>query len=565
MTSLIEKKTMLSVFKLLPRSVFPQTHRLGSDFIGSVTSSQLTPRQSKRFINMICNGDRCVYGQTNIILTNHMEKLAKFEDTHNKFAKKTQIVCTIGPSCWSVERLVEMIDEGMSVARLNFSHGDHEVHAATVAKIREASKLRPGSHVAIMLDTKGPEIRTGMLEDGKPVDLVGGSELILTTDYTFKGNSSKIAVSYPLLPKSVKPNGKILMADGSIVLEVIEIGTDYVKTKVLNSGKLGERKNMNLPGCKVELPVIGEKDRNDLLNFAIPQGVNLIAASFVQKAADVREIRDILGPRGRHIKIMSKIENQAGLENFDEILAESDSIMVARGDLGMEIPPEKVFLAQKMMISKCNLAGKPVVTATQMLESMIKNPRPTRAEASDVANAVLDGTDCVMLSGETAGGDFPIHAVHIMRRICEEAESVIDYYSLFNSIRDGVMAMHNKLNVPESVASSAVKAATDSDCQLIIALTETGSTARLLAKYRPKQPILALSAAESTSRHLQLCRGVISLQVPSFQGTEHVVKSAIEHAKELGLVKIGDRVVVVHGVQEEVSGHSNVMKILDVV
>ena len=514
---------------------------------------------------MICSGDRCVYGQTNIILTNHMETLGKFEDSSNRLTKKTQIVCTIGPSCWSVERLVEMIDEGMSVARLNFSHGDHEVHGQTVAKIREACRLRPGCHVAIMLDTKGPEIRTGTLEDGKAVDLVGGSELILTTDYTFKGNAGKIACSYPLLPKSVKPKGKILMADGSIVLEVTEIGEDFVKTRVLNSGKLGEKKNMNLPGCKVELPVIGEKDRNDLVNFGIPQGVNFIAASFVQKADDVREIRAILGPRGRHIRIISKIENQAGLQHFDEILAESDAIMVARGDLGMEIPPEKVFLAQKMMISKCNLAGKPVITATQMLESMCKNPRPTRAEASDVANAVLDGTDCVMLSGETAGGDFPIHSVHIMRRICEEAESVIDYYSLFNSIRDGVIASKQTLDIPESVASSAVKAATDASCKLIIALTETGHTARLLAKYRPAQPILALSAGESTSRHLQICRGVISLQVPSFQGTEHVILSAIEHAKELGLCKKGDRVVVVHGVQEEVSGHSNLMKVLDVV
>ena len=514
---------------------------------------------------MLSNSDRCVYGQTNIILTNHMAKLANFEDAHNKFAKKTQIVCTIGPSCWSVERLVEMIDEGMSVARLNFSHGDHEVHGSTVAKIREACKLRPGAHIAIMLDTKGPEIRTGVLANGQAVDLVQGSELVLTTDYSFIGNANKIACSYPHLPKSVKPMGKILMADGSIVLEVTEVGVDFVKTKVLNSGKLGEKKNMNLPGCKVELPVIGEKDKNDLVNFAIPQGCNFIAASFVQKADDVREIRSILGPRGRHIKIISKIENQAGLQNFDEILAESDAIMVARGDLGMEIPPEKVFLAQKMMIGKCNLAGKPVITATQMLESMIKNPRPTRAEASDVANAVLDGTDCVMLSGETAGGDFPIHSVHIMRRICEEAESVIDYYSLFNSIRDGVLSSKSMLDIPASVASSAVKAATDANCQLIIALTETGHTARLLAKYRPSQPILALSASEATSRHLQICRGIVSLQVPSFQGTDHVIRSALEHAKELGLVKPGDKVVAVHGVQEEVSGHSNLMKVLEVI
>lgn len=513
---------------------------------------------------MNIGNDRTVYGQTNIVLTNHMEKLAKFEDSNDPYKRKTKIVCTMGPSCWSVERILEMIDEGMSVARLNFSHGDHEAHGATVARIREACKLRPGAHVAIMLDTKGPEIRTGTLEGGKAVELIGGSEIILTTDYSFVGNASKIACSYPLLPKSVKVKGKILMADGSIVLEVTEIGDDHIKARVLNSGKLGERKNMNLPGCKVELPVIGEKDKHDLVNFGIPQGVNFVAASFVQRAQDVRDIRDILGPRGRHIKIISKIENQAGLQHFDEILQESDAIMIARGDLGMEIPPEKVFLAQKMMTSKCNLAGKPVITATQMLESMVKNPRPTRAEASDVANAVLDGTDCVMLSGETAGGDFPIHAVHIMRRICEEAESVIDYHSLFGSIRDGVMQGSRILEIPESVCSSAVKAAEEADCHLIIALTETGSTARLLAKYRPSQPILALSASESTSRHLQITRGVISLQVPSFQGTDHVLRNAIAHAKELGLVKTGDRVVAVHGVQEEVSGHSNLMKVLDV-
>jgi len=355
----------------------------------------------------------------------------------------------------------------------------------------------------------------------------------------------------------------ILMADGSITLEVVEVGTDFVKTRILNSGKLGERKNMNLPGCKVDLPVIGETDKNDILNFAIPQGCNFIAASFVQHADDVNLIRQILGPRGRHIKIISKIENQAGLQNFDEIMKASDGIMVARGDLGMEIPPEKVFLAQKMMIGKCNLAGKPVITATQMLESMVKNPRPTRAEASDVANAVLDGTDCVMLSGETAGGDFPIHSVHIMRRICEEAESVIDYYSLFNSIRDGTMMRQTTLDIPESVCSSAVKAVLDADCKLIIALTETGHTARLLSKYRPGPPILALSASESTTKHLQITRGVIALQVPSFQGTDHVIRSALEHAKLLGLVKSGDKIVAVHGVQEEVSGHSNLMKVLE--
>merc|ERR1719329_825130 len=314
----------------------------------------------------------------------------------------------MGPSCWDVDMLVQLIDCGMNVARLNFSHGDHEAHGTTVA---------------ILLDTKGPEIRTGFFREdvGKSIDLKQGEELRVTTDYSFKGDSTCIAVSYDKLCSSVKQGSVILCADGSLSLKVKSVGDDHVITEVMNSCKIGERKNCNLPGVKVDLPVLQEKDINDIQNFGIVQGVDFVAASFVQSAADVQFIRETLGMRGRNIRIISKIENEEGLKNFDEICRASDGIMVARGDLGMEIPPEKVFLAQKVMIAKCNLHGKPVVTATQMLESMCKLPRPTRAEASDVANSVLDGTDCVMLSGETAGGSFPREAVTIMRRICEEA------------------------------------------------------------------------------------------------------------------------------------------------
>merc|ERR1719230_1710910 len=330
----------------------------------------------------------------------------------------------------------------MNIARLNFSHGDHKMHGETVAKIREAGKKFPDKHVAIMLDTKGPEIRTGFFREGvgDKIELKAGQELKLTTDYDFKGDSTCIACTYKALPSSVVPGNQILMADGSVVLEVTSCGDDFVMTKVMNNAKIGERKNMNLPGVHVDLPVLGEKDKDDILNFGIPQGVNYIAASFVQSGQDVDDIRELLGRRGRHIKIISKIENEAGLRNFDEILAKTDGIMVARGDLGMEIPTEKVFLAQKIMIGKCNHAGKLVVTATQMLESMTGNPRPTRAEASDVANAVLDGSDVVMLSGETAGGAFPVQAVTIMSRICIEAESVIDYNSMYQNIRLGTLA-----------------------------------------------------------------------------------------------------------------------------
>merc|ERR1711869_8705 len=319
------------------------------------------------------------------------------------------------------------------------------------------------------------------------------------------------------------------MADGSVVLEVKQCNPaeGSVDCIVMNNAKIGERKNMNLPGVHVDLPVLGEKDKDDILNFGIPQGVNYIAASFVQCGKDVDDIRELLGRRGRHIKIISKIENEAGLKNFDEILAKTDGIMVARGDLGMEIQTEKVFLAQKTMIGKCNVAGKPVVTATQMLESMTGLPRPTRAEASDVANAVLDGTDVVMLSGETAGGSFPLNAVATMRRICETAENAIEYSLLYRNMRDRVTfgAESHEVSVPESICSSAVKASIDCNAKLILALTETGRTAHLVAKYRPSLPILALSATEGSVKQLMLDRGVLPLQVQSFQGTDSVLKS----------------------------------------
>merc|ERR1712060_342524 len=296
--------------------------------------------------------------------------------------------------------------------------------------------------------------------------------------------------------------------------------------------------------------------------FGIPQGVDFVAASFVQSAEDVALIRKTLGLRGRSIQIISKIENEEGLLKFDEILDASDGIMVARGDLGMEIPPENVFLAQKMMIAKCNVKGKPVITATQMLESMTSLPRPTRAEASDVANAVLDGTDCVMLSGETAGGKFPIESVSIMRRICEEAEQVTDYESLYLGLRMGTLKQFQKMSAVESVCSSAVKATIDSGCPLIVVLTETGHTAIAIAKYRPKAPILAISASETSIRQLLVVRGVTPMLTASFVGTDSVISKALDKAKADGMVKSGDCVVAVHGQREECPGHSNLMKMV---
>ena len=456
--------------------------------------------------------------------------------------RKTKIICTLGPACWSVEGLGGLLDAGMNIARLNFSHGDHEGHGATVARLREAIAARPGCECAIMLDTKGPEIRSGFFapEHNGKLNLTRGQDLELVTDYSFKtpaGTQAQLAVSYPSLPSSVQVGGMILAADGNLVMTVKEIKATSVVVTVENDCAMGERKNMNLPGCIVDLPTMTEKDKDDLVNFGLAQGVDFIAASFVRKASDIEEIRAVLGPRARAIKIIAKIENQEGLENFDEILGTTDAIMVARGDLGMEIPPEKVFLAQKMMISKCNIAGKPVVTATQMFESMIQNPRPTRAECTDVANAVFDGTDCVMLSGETANGAYPNDAVSLMARVVTEAESVIDYEKLYAETRSSTIDCFGHMDMTEAVASSAVKTALDMEAKMLVVLTETGTTARLVCKYRPKMPVLVMTGMAEVGRQ---CNGFLRnahvATMGSMIGTDSILVRAVEMGKANGWI-----------------------------
>ena len=340
---------------------------------------------------------------------------------------------------------------------------------------------------AVLLDTKGPEIRSGFFANGKSkIDLVKGETLILTTDYSFLGDSTKLACSYDSLPKSVTPGQQILVADGSLVLTVLSCddAAGEISTRIENNASIGERKNMNLPGVVVDLPTLTDKDIDDIVNFGIKHNVDFIAASFVRKGSDVHTLRKLLADNGgAHIKIICKIENLEGLQNYDEILEATDSIMVARGDLGMEIPPAKVFLAQKMMIREANILGKPVITATQMLESMITNPRPTRAECSDVANAVYDGTDCVMLSGETANGPYFEQAIRVMARTAAEAESSQNFNALFQSIRNSA-SRRFALSVGESLASSAVKTAIDVSAALILVISETGNSARNVAKFR---------------------------------------------------------------------------------
>jgi pyruvate kinase len=490
--------------------------------------------------------------------------LSKIITPNDPASRKTKIVCTLGPACWEVSQIESLIDAGLSVARLNFSHGDHETHKRTLDRIREAAKNKD-KHVAVMLDTKGPEIRTGFFADGaSKIVLVKGESITLTSDYSFKGSAKKLACSYQSLATSVKQGQMILVADGSLVLTVLSCDptAGEVECRIENNAVIGERKNMNLPGVHVDLPTCTEKDINDIQNFACKYDLDFIAASFVRKASDVEFIRSKLGDKDGQIKIISKIENLEGMENYPEILRATDAVMVARGDLGMEIPPEKVFLAQKMMIREANIVGKPAITATQMLESMINNPRPTRAECSDVANAVLDGTDCVMLSGETANGEHPTEAVKIMARTCVEAETAINFGGLYQAIRNSSLNRYGNLGTPESIASSAVKTAIDINSSCIIVCSESGATARFIAKYRPGMPVHVLTTCETVARQCNgILKGTDSRLLPCLAETDAVIKKTVTQLLESGDVKSGEPIVIVHGSTNK-SGATNTMKII---
>ena len=471
---------------------------------------------------------------------------------------KSKIVCTLGPVSRTVLILEQMLKAGMSIARFNFSHGTHEYHQQTLGNLREACK-NTGTMFAVLQDTKVPEIRTGLLEHGEPVNYHAGDEITLTTDYNKIGNSKLIAVSYPDLAKDVTVGSKILCADGSLTLTVQQcnVAEGTVLVRAENSAKLGERKNMNLPGVNVNLPTITEKDRDDLLNWGVKNGVDFIAASFVRKGSDIDYIRSVLGDAASKISIISKVENMEGLDNFEDIVDRSDGVMVARGDLGMEIRMEQIFLAQKRMIKRCNEAGKPVITATQMLESMTGTPRPTRAEATDVANAILDGTDGVMLSGETAAGDYPLEAVSFMADICREAEAYIDSTAIFQQLMSNQsIPMH----ILESLTSSSVRSAKKFGAKLIVTLEKSGNTSRLITKYRPDCPVLSVCVnrdedsheADNVARRMLASRGLMPMiEPPEWHAQsvhpQEISANAILYARDrLGLIKSGDYVVRVH-------------------
>lgn len=467
--------------------------------------------------------------------------------------RKTKIVCTIGPASESLEMLTELINAGMNVARLNFSHGDFEEHGARIKTIREAA-AKTGKYIAILLDTKGPEIRTNNFENGV-AELVAGNEVIISMDEVL-GTAEKFSVTYTGLVNDVHVGSKILLDDGLIELEVIEVGEKELKTKILNSGTIKNKKGVNVPNVSVNLPGITDKDAKDIL-FGIEQGVDFIAASFVRRATDVLEIRELLeNNNGGHIHIIPKIENQEGVDNIDEILEVSDGLMVARGDLGVEIPAEEVPLVQKTLIKKCNALGKPVITATQMLDSMQRNPRPTRAEASDVANAIFDGTDAIMLSGETAAGQYPREAVQTMKNIAVRTESALNYEELLK--RKG---RESQRTITDSISQSVAHTALNLGSAAVVTATESGHTARMIAKYRPSSPILAVTSSEAVCRKLALVWGVHCRLGKKVSTTDEMLEIAVTEAVKTEFINHGDLIVITAGVPVGEVGTTNLMKV----
>ncbi|MBM2658382.1 pyruvate kinase [Staphylococcus pseudoxylosus] len=469
--------------------------------------------------------------------------------------RKTKIVCTIGPASESEEMLEKLIKAGMNVARLNFSHGDHAEHKARIDTIREVSK-RLGKTVGILLDTKGPEIRTHNMQNGV-IELEKGNEVIVSMTEV-EGTSDKFSVTYDNLINDVDEGSYILLDDGLIELQVksIDKANGEVLCDVLNTGELKNKKGVNLPGVKVSLPGITDKDAEDI-KFGISEGVDFIAASFVRRPSDVLDIRKLLeAQKNTNISIIPKIENQEGIDNIKEILEVSDGLMVARGDMGVEIPPESVPMVQKDLIRQCNKLGKPVITATQMLDSMQRNPRATRAEASDVANAIYDGTDAVMLSGETAAGQYPEEAVKTMRNIAVSAEAAQDYKKLLSDRTKLV-----ETSLVNAIGVSVAHTALNLSVKAIVAATESGSTARTISKYRPQSDIIAVTPSAETARQCALVWGIHPVVKEGRKTTDALLNNAVATAVETERVQNGDLIIITAGVPTGEKGTTNMMKL----
>lgn len=467
--------------------------------------------------------------------------------------KKTKIVCTIGPSSDSYEVLKALVNEGMNVARLNFSHGTHPEHKKRIDTIK---KLRDDldEPIAIMLDTKGPEIRIKTFKDGM-IRIEQGQDFILTSE-DLEGDETRVSVTYKDIAKDLKADDRVLIDDGLVEFTVISVDENNVYMRAVNSGELRDRKGVNLPSVKVNLPTLTEKDIEDLI-FGIENDVDFIAASFIRSAKDVLEIRKILESNGGDdIKIISKIENLEGVQNIGEIIDVSDGIMVARGDMGVELDEEDIPLVQKDIIRKCNLKGKFVITATQMLDSMIRNPRPTRAEVTDVANAILDGSSAIMLSGETAAGTYPVKACEMMRKIAVKIEDSLDYKIIVDSTND-----EHEINITNSIAKATREAALDLDAKVIIAATTSGLTARNISKFKPKSPIIAATTDEKVRRQLAIEWGVYPIRATLASSIDDLFYESINILKNIKFVKEGELVILTAGMPLGKAGSTNIMMV----
>ena len=476
--------------------------------------------------------------------------------------KKTKVVCTMGPNTNDRELLKKLIENGMDVARFNFSHGDHEEQKSRMDLLKEL-RQELNTNTAILLDTKGPEIRTGVLKGGKRIMLKAGEQFTLTTE-EIEGDESKVSITYEGLVQDVDAGRVILIDDGLIELKVVGKSEKEIFCEVINGGELGERKGVNVPNVAVRLPAITEKDKDDI-RFGVEQGIDFIAASFVRNAECVLEIKAYLKELGApYVPIIAKVENAEGIKNIDEIIRAADGVMVATGDLGVEIPAEGVPYLQKMIIQKCNMNFKTVITATQMLDSMMRNPRPTRAEVTDVANAVYDGTDAVMLSGETAQGKYPLEALQMMVHIIQNTEQHLDYEGMLEKTGG-----HLKSGVSSAIGYSSVLAASNLNAKCIITPSVSGATARVVSNLRPRQVILGVTPNERTLRRMSIYWGVKPIKSQAFNTTDDICDGAIELAKVKQFVETGEIVVITAGipspnVKKERSATSNMMRIATV-
>ena len=469
--------------------------------------------------------------------------------------RKTKIVCTLGLVSNTAETIGAMVDAGMNVARFNFSHGDHASHKKmldVVKKVREEK----GVPLAALLDTKGPEIRLGTFKD-KKITLEKGDEFILNTS-PVEGTKNEVSVSFKSLDEDVSPGDTILIDDGLIELIVKTVSDGKIYSEVVNGGEISDRKGVNIPGVTTSVPYLSEQDEADI-KFGVENGFDFIAASFVRNAEDILQLRDLLSTLegGRDVRIISKIENADGVENVDEILRVSDGIMVARGDMGVEVPFEDLPSLQKMLIKKGYGAGKMVITATQMLDSMMKNPRPTRAEVTDVANAIYDGTSAIMLSGETAAGKYPIKAVETMAKIAKRTEKDIDYKKRFNS--PGIRLDHS--NVTNAISHATCTTAYDLRAAAIITVSMSGRTARNISKFRPDIPIIGCTTSKKTYNQLALTWGVTPIMIPIQNTIDDIFEVSVEEVRKMGVIKSGELVVITTGVPLGVSGTTNLIKV----